>query len=144
MDITVPYRTALRKATALVRSPYSVWKKMPVLEQHELFFFIFDQKIVYSKIEGYRTAEMPTAARLFEDLAAVDSASVDSIGAQFELTPQKVSLRPFEKFELVRRGDKHRPTRSSHISRDYEISQVHPGVDPATSLTLLDWVELDN
>lgn len=91
MDISVPYRTALKKATALVRSPYSVWKKMPVREQHELFFFLFDKKIVYIKNEGYRTSETPTAARLFEDFAAADSSNVDRTG--FEPATSSLQMR---------------------------------------------------
>lgn len=88
-DLEVPYRTALSKVTRLIRSPYSVWKDMPVREQHELFFFIFDTKLTYSKKDGYRTAEMPTAARLFEDFAAADSNEVDRTG--FE--PATLSLQ---------------------------------------------------
>lgn len=78
MDLGVPYRTALKKATTLIRSPYSVWRKMPVREQHELFFFLFDEKIVYARNSGYRTSETTTAARLFEDFAAANSSTVDS------------------------------------------------------------------
>ena len=55
-------------------------EKLPVREQHELFFFIFDKKLVYIKNQGYRTSEMPTAARLFEDFATVDSSNVDPSG----------------------------------------------------------------
>ncbi len=62
---------------------------MPVREQHELFFFIFDAKLTYSKKDGYRTAETPTAARLFEGFAAVDSSTVDRTG--FE--PATLSLQ---------------------------------------------------
>lgn len=80
VELDIPYRTALKKATALVKNPYFVWKKLSVTEQHELFYFIFDGKITYTKNEGFRTAEMPTAARLFEDFAAVDSAYVDRTG----------------------------------------------------------------
>lgn len=93
IDLDVPYRTALRKATALVKNPYSVWKKLELLDQHELFFFIFDDKIVYSKNEGYRTSETPTAARLFEGFAAVESSYVDI--AHKSLNPIKSYLSRF-------------------------------------------------
>ena len=66
-------------------------EKLPVREQHELFFFIFDKKLVYIKNQGYRTSEMPTAARLFEDLAAVDSSDVDRTG--FEPATPSLQMR---------------------------------------------------
>ena len=75
-----PYRTALDKATKLVKSPYVVWKKLDAREKHGLYFFIFDEKIVYAKNEGYRTAEIPTTARLFEEFVAENSSYVDRTG----------------------------------------------------------------
>lgn len=62
-----PYKTALAKATKLIKSPYSVWRKVDAREKHSLYYFIFDQRIVYVKNEGYKTAEIPTAAMLFEE-----------------------------------------------------------------------------
>lgn len=82
-DLLVPYRTALKKATKLVKDPYSVWNKVDVNEKHELFFFLFDERIVYSLKEGYRTAEIPRTARLFEEFVTTNSDSVDPRG--FEL-----------------------------------------------------------
>jgi DNA invertase Pin-like site-specific DNA recombinase len=76
--LLVPYRTALDKATQLVKSPYSVWRNMDAHEQHGLYFFLFDERIVYAKNEGYRTAEIPTTARLFEEFVASNSSTVDT------------------------------------------------------------------
>src|SRR5689334_3517713 len=64
IDPFVPYRTALGKARGLLKSPYSVWKKMEVEEQHGLFFFVFEQKLAYDPKIGYRTANLPAVATL--------------------------------------------------------------------------------
>jgi hypothetical protein len=76
-DLSVPFRTALAKATALVQSPYAVWEKLDARDKHGLYFFLFDQKIPYSIQEGFRTAEIPTAARLFEEFVLENSSTVD-------------------------------------------------------------------
>jgi len=73
-DLLVPYRTALENAkTTLLKSPYVVWKKMESEEQHDLFFFIFDEKLKYDAKEGYRTADMPSPARMFEEFVTTNS-----------------------------------------------------------------------
>ncbi len=82
IDLSVPYRTALEKAKVLLKKPYSVWKKMEVEERHELFFFIFDEKLVYDRESGYQTANIPTAARLFENYVLSNSSYVDPTGIE--------------------------------------------------------------
>ncbi len=69
IDLNVPYQTALAKATGLLKMPHITWKKLNVHEQHGLFFFLFLEKLSYSIKEGYQTAQIPYAARLFEDFA---------------------------------------------------------------------------
>ena len=54
-DLSIPYRTALNKATGLLKSPYTVWFNLEVIEQHRLFYFIFDEKLSYNQESGYRT-----------------------------------------------------------------------------------------
>ena len=81
-DLLIPYRTALAKSKQLIKSPYSVWKKMELEERHELFFFIFDEKLVYDKENGYRTADLPTAAKLFEDFVLANNHNVDHSGLE--------------------------------------------------------------
>ncbi len=84
-----PYRTALNKATKLVKSPYTVWRKLDARERHGLYFFLFDERIVYVRNEGYRTADIPTAARLFEEFVTKQPDYVRPPG----LEPGTVSLR---------------------------------------------------
>ncbi len=81
-DTKVPYRTALDKATGLLKSPYKVWKDLDVIEQHSLFYFIFDTKIPYDIKEGYRTDSIPTAIRLFEEFATANSCDVEMGGIE--------------------------------------------------------------
>jgi len=77
IDLSVPYRNALDKAIGLVKSPYAVWQKLPLLEKHQLFFFLFDEKLEYSKKEGYRNDNLPCAVRLFEDFATSNTLDVE-------------------------------------------------------------------
>ncbi len=81
-DLMIPYRTALDKAKALLKSPYVVWKKMEIEEQHDLFFFIFDEKLIYDAKDGYRTADIPSAARMFEEFVSSNSVYVDPTGLE--------------------------------------------------------------
>ncbi len=81
-DLEVPYRTALEKAVGLVKSPYGVWQKLEAAEKQRLFFFLFEDKLSYSKLEGFRTANIPTATRLFEDFVVSNSALVDPTGIE--------------------------------------------------------------
>ena len=75
-DLTINYRTALNKATELLKNPYAVWKSMDIFEQHQLFFFIFDEKLPYNHLTGYRTDKIPCAIRLFEDFTKVNPLDV--------------------------------------------------------------------
>ena len=79
-DLDIPYRTALDKATTLLKSPYKIWTQLDVFEQHKLFFFIFDEKLPYSKLEGYRTDKIPSAIRLFEEFVTTNSQDVEMGG----------------------------------------------------------------
>lgn len=75
--LAVPYRTALEKVTVLLKSPYKVWFSLDVFEQHKLFFFIFDEKLAYSKKTGYRTDNLSCAVRLFEEFSIENSLDVE-------------------------------------------------------------------
>lgn len=72
-------KRSLDKTIGLVKSPYSVWKNLHLAEQHQLFFFIFDKKIEYSKKEGYRNDKLPSAITLFEDFATSDCLDVEMV-----------------------------------------------------------------
>jgi site-specific DNA recombinase len=78
-DLSVPYRTALDKATELLKNPYSVWKKMDTHDKHELFYFIFETKLPYDQKMGYRTDKIQSYTRLFEDFVTRNSYDVDTI-----------------------------------------------------------------
>jgi len=82
LDLTIPYRTALDKAVGLLKNPYDAWQKLPLREQHGLFYFIFETKIPYDINEGYRIAELPTAVRLFEDFAVANPLDVEMAGIE--------------------------------------------------------------
>ena len=77
IDLDVPYRTAIEKAVTFLESPYKIWKDLDVVEQHSLFYFIFDTKIPYDIKEGYRTDSIPSAVRLFEEFATANSCDVE-------------------------------------------------------------------
>ena len=69
IDFSIPYRTAFDKALGLLKNPHSIWESLNVHEQHQLFFFIYEQKLPYAKGEGYRTNEISRVATLFEEFA---------------------------------------------------------------------------
>jgi hypothetical protein len=54
-------------------------QELDTREQHSLFYFIFDAKIPYDIKEGYRTDEIPTAIRLFEEFVTTNSHDVDTL-----------------------------------------------------------------
>ena len=76
-DLAIPYRTALDKATTLLKSPYSIWERLDTLEQHRLFYFIFEQKLPYNQFTGYRTDKITTKMALFEGFLEENSPDVD-------------------------------------------------------------------
>ncbi len=79
IDLSIPYRNSLDKVLSLVTNPYSVWEKMPVMEKHQLFFFLFEEKLAYSKKEGYRNDKLPYAVRVFEEFATSNSQDVEMV-----------------------------------------------------------------
>ena len=81
-DLNIPYRNALDKAVGLLKSPYTYWQKLGLLEQHSLFLFIFEQKLPYHAKEGYRNAEELSTARLFETFATANTSDVEMRGIE--------------------------------------------------------------
>jgi DNA invertase Pin-like site-specific DNA recombinase len=79
-DLHIPYRTALEKASGLLKTPVSTWKKADAAEKQTLFFLLFEAKLAYGKNEGYRTAEKLSATRLFEEFSSSNSKYVQSDG----------------------------------------------------------------
>lgn len=77
IDLGTPCRTALDKATLLLESPYKIWHAVGVREQQKLFYFIFDERLAYSKKAGYRTDNLLCAVRLFEDFVTSNTQDVE-------------------------------------------------------------------
>lgn len=102
-DLDVPYRAAIEKATALVENPHSVWKSLDTREQHRLFFFLFEKKLAYSRIEGYRNAKNTSAVRLFEEFADANPHHVEMGGIEPPSRRENIYLstrrRSFKRFK---------------------------------------------
>ena len=81
-DTDIPYRTALDKATTMLKSPYKVWVSLDVVEKQRLFFFIFEEKLRYNKNAGYRTDIMRSYVNLFEEFSAKNSQDVEMAGVE--------------------------------------------------------------
>jgi site-specific DNA recombinase len=81
-DTNIPYRTALEKTTKLLKSPYDIWVSLDAREKQEVFFFVFDEKLAYSKKAGYRTDNLPSAIRLFEEFVTTNSHDVEMGGIE--------------------------------------------------------------
>ncbi|MBI4599283.1 recombinase family protein [Candidatus Uhrbacteria bacterium] len=76
-DLTVPYRTAFEKATAMLENPVDVWKKTSAVEKQRLFFFVFDKRIAYNRENGYRTDETSLFSSLFQDFLQQNTSPID-------------------------------------------------------------------
>ena len=76
-DLAIPYRTALDKAVKLLKSPYVIWFSLDIIEQHRLFYFIFEEKLSYNQESGYRTDKIPCAVRLFEEFVTSNTQDVE-------------------------------------------------------------------
>jgi len=79
---SVPYRTALDKSVQLLKNPCVVWNKLNVEEKHELFFYIFGEKLEYGKKGSYRTDKIPYATMLFEEFVVENSPHVEMAGIE--------------------------------------------------------------
>ena len=77
IDLSIPYRTALAKAKGFLKSPYTIWKKLGTQEQQQLFFFIYETKLPYHKIEGYRTNKIQSYVGLFEGFVNAKTSDVE-------------------------------------------------------------------
>ncbi len=81
-DLAIPYRTALNKVSMLLENPYKIWSTSDVREKHELFFFIFEEKLTYHQKTGYRTGNIPSYIRLFEEFVTTNSHDVEMAGVE--------------------------------------------------------------
>ena len=70
-------------------NPGLAWYNLDIREQHGLFYFVFDQKLQYSIKTGYRTDEIPTTERLFEEFVTENSLDVHPLGIE----PRTLGLR---------------------------------------------------
>ncbi len=82
VDLNVPYQTALEKAICLLKSPYDIWITLDTKEKQRLFYFIFEEKLPYSKKTGYQTNKIPSVVRLFEDFSTSNTRHVEMRGIE--------------------------------------------------------------
>ena len=82
IDFDIPYRTALEKSMTMLKSPYKIWTSLTFDEKHKLFYFIFQEKLRYSRTEGYRTTKSCCYIRLFEQFDASNSPHVEMGGIE--------------------------------------------------------------
>lgn len=95
LDLSVPYQTALTKATGLLKNPLSIWDCVDVHEKHRLFFFLFEAKLTYSKKTGYQTGDSLCTARLFEEFVVANSQDVEVRGIE-PRSKEKLSMRIYD------------------------------------------------
>jgi len=78
----VPYRTAAEKVFGTLESPLKIWTSASVDQKQKLFFFFFDERLVYEREKGYRTAQLSPVLRLFERLDNPNSLDVEMAGIE--------------------------------------------------------------
>ncbi len=81
-DLAVPYRTALAKSTGMLKNPVMIWQKAGPQEKQRLYFFLFDERLPYTKCDGFRTANSLSSTRLFEEFCEQNSDDVDPTGIE--------------------------------------------------------------
>lgn len=64
------------KVVTLLEKPVSIWDSVDTAEKHRLFFFLFEEKLAYSKTDGYRTGDSLSAIRIFEEYTDENSTDV--------------------------------------------------------------------
>lgn len=65
-EYRVSFRTALTRVLSFLKSPYTAWKQAPLLEKYKLYYFLFEERLVYAKNEGFRTAKLAVGIRVLE------------------------------------------------------------------------------
>ena len=90
-DLGVPYRTALAKSTGLLKNPITIWEKVGAVEKQRLYFFLFEARLPYTKGEGFRTGELLSSTRIFEEFCEQNSDDVDRTG--FEPATPSLQMR---------------------------------------------------
>lgn len=82
IDWSVPYRTAAEEVLGTLKSPLNMWHCAHIDQKKELFFFFFDERLVYERQKGYRTAHLSPILRLFERLDNPDTHDVEMAGIE--------------------------------------------------------------
>ena len=90
-NMNTPYQTALDKVIQVLKNPYEIWDESNIREKHRLFYFLFEEKLEYSKNLGYQTENIPSAVRLFEEFVTTNPRDVDP--RRFELLTSSVQVR---------------------------------------------------
>lgn len=90
-DLKVPFRTAFDKATKMLKSPIMIWDSVDPIEKQRLFFFLFDDRLIYSKSAAFRTADSLSTTRIFEEFCEQNSDDVDP--RRVELLTSSVQVR---------------------------------------------------
>lgn len=82
LDLSVPYQTSLEKATLVLKKPDIAWENLDPFEKQRLYFFLFQEKLPYSKKYGYQTSEIPYSSKLFEDFVTQNTPLVEMAGVK--------------------------------------------------------------
>ncbi len=81
-DYSIPYGTSAEEVLNVLRNPYSVWESYSVTQKQRFFHFIFEDNLVYSKIQGYRTPNYTLPIRLFEEIGTSSTVDVEMGGVE--------------------------------------------------------------
>lgn len=97
IDLKIPYRTAFTKAAGMLKSPITIWNAVDPVEKQRLFFFLFHERLSYSKTEAFRTGDSLSSIRIFEEFSEENSDDVDRTGLEpVTFPPFSVDLRGVE------------------------------------------------
>lgn len=81
-DPQVSYRTASDKVLSAIKSPLKLWTSASIKQKKQVFFFFFDERLVYERKKSYRTAQISPVLRLFERNDSSNSLDVEMTGIE--------------------------------------------------------------
>ena len=73
----IPYLTAAEKVLEAIKSPLQLWTSADINQKQTLFFFFFDERLLYEREKGYLTAQVSPILRLFEHIDNPSSLDVE-------------------------------------------------------------------
>jgi hypothetical protein len=81
-DYIAPKQTSSEQVQEALKNPYTVWIFYDTRKKQRFFSFIFEDNLVYSKIDGFQTPNYSLPIRVFQAMTASDPVHVEMGGSE--------------------------------------------------------------